>query len=106
MYGKHLIVIITLKMWEIYIFTVFTVLLLIRLRSYSQYRTIPLTMDFPEANRVLYIDHLRYSTVACNGCLFWLPRSENHPVMAAEDLIHSWDSLKTCEAMEKLILSY
>ncbi len=55
---------------------------------------------------ILYIDHFRYSFVACNECLFWLLRTENHPVMVAEDFIHSWGSIKTCELMEKLILSY
>ena len=55
---------------------------------------------------ILYIDHFRYSFVACNECLFWLLRTENHPVMVAEDFIHSWDSINTWELMEKLILSY
>ncbi len=40
---------------------------------------------------IQYIDHIRYLSVACNGSLFWLLRTENHPVMAAEDFIHSWD---------------
>ncbi len=44
---------------------------------------------------ILYIDHFRYSSVACNGCLFWLLRTENHPVMVEEHFIHSWGSLKT-----------
>jgi hypothetical protein len=41
---------------------------------------------------IQYIDHIRYSFVACNGCLFLLLRTENHPVMVAEDFIHSWDT--------------
>jgi hypothetical protein len=55
---------------------------------------------------ILYIDYFRYSFIVCNGCLFWVLRTENHPVMVAEDIIRSWDSLKTCELMEKLFLSY
>ncbi len=50
---------------------------------------------------ILYIDHFRYSSVACNGCLFWVLRTEeNHPVMVAEDFIHSWGSVNTCELMK------
>jgi hypothetical protein len=55
---------------------------------------------------ILYIDHFRYSFIVCNGCLFWVLRTENHPVIMAEDIICTWDSLKTCELMEKLFLSY
>jgi hypothetical protein len=55
---------------------------------------------------VLYIYYIQYSSVACNGCLFWVLRTENHPVMVAEEFIHSWGLLKTCELMEKIIISY
>jgi hypothetical protein len=74
-------------------------------RKNTRYRTIPLITDF-SSSYSFCASTISIFTPACDGCLFWVLGKENHPVMVAEDLIHSWGLIKTCEVMEKFILSY
>ncbi len=56
--------------------------------------------------RTLYNANLRYFFVVFDERHFWLMRTDKHPVMVADDILHSHGGLQTCVVTEKKIIAY